>query len=54
MPADPRPDERARLAALAAFGVLWVAKFVIFNKILFVHHLEDLDPALDGRTGLPT
>jgi putative flippase GtrA len=25
-------------AALAAFGVLWVAKFVIFNRLMFVHH----------------
>jgi putative flippase GtrA len=41
-------------AALSAFGVLWVAKFVIFNKVLFVHHEQDLDPAFDGRTGLPT
>ena len=41
-------------AALSAFGVLWVAKFVLFNKVLFVHHEQDLDPAFDGRTGLPT
>ena len=41
-------------AALSAFGVLWVAKFVIFNKLLFVHHEQDMDPAFDGRTGLPT
>lgn len=37
---------------IAAFGTLWVAKFVIFNKILFVHHLEDLPPELDGRSGI--
>src|SRR3954470_10363833 len=42
------------LASLGAFGILWIAKFIIFNKILFVHHEEDLPPALDGRTGLPT
>jgi len=41
-------------ASLSAFGVLWVGKFVIFNKVLFVHHPEDLPEALDGRTGLPT
>jgi putative flippase GtrA len=43
-------------AALAAFGVLWVAKFVILNKLMFVHHPEQLEdaPALDGRTGIPT
>ena len=28
---------------LAAFGVLWVGKFVIFNKVLFVHHHEHAD-----------
>lgn len=36
------------------FGVLWIAKFVIFNKILFANREDELDPALDGRTGLPT
>ncbi|MDQ1395359.1 MAG: hypothetical protein QOG64_618 [Acidimicrobiaceae bacterium] len=41
-------------AALAAFGLLWVGKFIIFNKILFKTHPEDLDAALDGRTGIPT
>ena len=40
-------------AVLAAYGILWIGKFIIFNKILFVHHPEDLEPALDGRTGLP-
>jgi len=39
---------------IAGFAILWVLKFIIFNKILFVHHPEDLDPVLDGRTGLPT
>jgi putative flippase GtrA len=43
-------------ASIAAFGTLWVAKFVILNKLLFAHHEEDLEdmPALDGRTGIPT
>ena len=43
-------------ASIAAFGVLWVAKFVILNKVLFAHHEQDLEdmPALDGRTGIPT
>jgi putative flippase GtrA len=43
-------------ASIAAFGVLWVAKFVILNKVMFAHHEEDLEdmPALDGRTGIPT
>jgi len=41
-------------ASLFAFGALWLGKFVIFNKVLFVHHPEDLPPALDGRTGVPT
>jgi putative flippase GtrA len=39
---------------IGGFAVLWVLKFIIFNKILFAHHPEDLDPVLDGRTGLPT
>ncbi len=44
------------LAALAAFGVLWIGKFFIFNKMLFKHHPEVLEdePALDGRAGIPT
>ncbi len=43
-------------AALAGFGLLWIAKFVILNKLLFRTHPEDLEdvPALDGRTGIPT
>ena len=41
---------------LAAFGVLWIGKFILFNKVLFATHAEDLEdaPALDGRTGIPT
>ena len=44
------------VAALAAFGVLWVGKFIVFNEILFKHHHEVLEdaPALDGATGIPT
>ena len=41
-------------ASLAAFGVLWVAKFVILNKLMFGAHPQDLTPALDGRSGVPT
>lgn len=26
---------------VAAFGVLWVGKFIIFNKVMFVHHQHD-------------
>lgn len=37
-----------------AFAILWVIKYVLFNRILFVHREDELDPALDGRTGLPT
>jgi putative flippase GtrA len=37
---------------IAAFGVLWIGKFIIFNKLLFVHRLEDLPPELDGRSGV--
>ena len=40
-------------AVISAFGVLWIGKFIIFNKLLFVHHPSDLEPAVDGRTGLP-
>ena len=44
------------VANVGAFGTLWIAKFIIFNKVMFVHHEEDLEdvPALDGRTGVPT
>jgi putative flippase GtrA len=44
------------LANLGAFGALWVAKFIIFNELMFKHHPEVLEdePALDGRTGIPT
>jgi putative flippase GtrA len=38
---------------IGAFGVLWIGKFIIFNKVLFAHHPEELPPALDGRTGIP-
>jgi putative flippase GtrA len=41
------------LTAIAAFGVLWVVKFIIFNKVLFKHG-NDVPDALDGRSGLPT
>jgi putative flippase GtrA len=43
-------------ASLGAFGLLWVGKFVILNKLMFRTHPEDLEdmPALDGRTGIPT
>ncbi len=41
-------------ANVGAFGVLWVGKFIIMNKLLFAHHPEDLPEALDGRTGIPT
>jgi hypothetical protein len=32
-------------AALGAFGVLWIVKFVLFNKVIFVGD-EDLQAAL--------
>jgi putative flippase GtrA len=41
------------IAVISAYGILWVGKFIIFNKVLFAQHPEDLEPALDGRTGLP-
>jgi len=40
-------------AVIGAFGILWVGKFIIFNKVLFVHRPQDLEPSLDGRTGIP-
>ena len=40
-------------AVIAAYAILWVGKFILFNKVLFVHHPEDLEPSLDGRTGVP-
>ena len=41
------------LTSIAAFGVLWIVKFIIINKVLFVHRTVPVE-ALDGRTGLPT
>jgi putative flippase GtrA len=40
---------------IAAFGLLWIAKFIIFNELMFKHHPEVLEdePALDGRAGIP-
>ncbi len=35
-------------AALAAFGILWVGKFFIFNKVLFAHRPEPSLPAAGG------
>lgn len=39
---------------IAAFGVLWVAKFIIFNRFLFVHHHhpEQLHQELEGSSGV--
>ena len=42
------------IGALSAWGILWIGKFIFFNKVLFRTHPQDLEPALDGRTGLPT
>lgn len=41
-------------ASFFAFAGLWILKFIIFNKVLFVHREDELDPAFDGRAGLPT
>jgi putative flippase GtrA len=35
-------------AALAAFGVLWVGKFFIFNRLMFAHQPEPSLPAAGG------
>lgn len=35
----------------AAFGALWIGKFIIFNKLMFVHHHHDHTgetPAVEG------
>jgi putative flippase GtrA len=42
--------------SIGAFGVLWIGKFIIFNELMFKHHPEVLEdePALDGRSGIPT
>ena len=45
-------DLMARLivngAALAAFGILWVGKFFIFNRLMFAHRPEPSLPAAGG------
>jgi putative flippase GtrA len=40
-------------AGLAAFGVLWIAKFAILNRYMFVHRPRPAEAA-DGRTRLPS
>jgi putative flippase GtrA len=40
---------------IGAFGVLWVGKFVIFNKVLFVHrgdHLVELAAEMAAEPGV--
>ena len=37
-------------ANLAAFGVLWVLKFLLFNKLFHVHPLEDADELVETAT----
>lgn len=32
---------------IGAFGVLWVVKFILFNKLIFVHHHHEAAPELD-------
>lgn len=40
------------LVYLGAFGVLWIGKFIIFNKVLFVHRPHDLSTeAIDVLSG---
>ena len=36
-------------ASLLAFGVLWIGKFLIFNRYLFVDHSADRSPAGASR-----
>lgn len=40
------------LVYIASFGVLWVAKFIFFNKVLFAHRPHDLSTeAVDALSG---
>jgi len=36
------------VANLLSFGIFWVLKFVIFNKLFHVHTLEDLDELVEA------
>lgn len=38
----------------AAFGVLWVAKFIIFNKLMFGHHHHVEEPVAVDATATST
>lgn len=38
----------------AAFGVLWVAKFIIFNKLMFGHHHHAEEPVAVDATATST
>jgi putative flippase GtrA len=41
---------------VAAFGILWVAKFIIFNKLMFVHRhqqTQDEGPGISVSSGGP-
>jgi putative flippase GtrA len=39
------------VAYVGAFGILWVGKFIIFNRVLFVHRSRDLT-TLDSSPGV--
>ncbi len=41
-------------AGLAAFGILWIVKFVVLNRVLFAHKPSHASVAADDRTGLQT
>jgi putative flippase GtrA len=41
------------LVYVAAFGVFWVGKFVIFNKLMFVHRGEPVTDAIGAPVGSP-
>ncbi|HET9076584.1 MAG TPA: GtrA family protein [Acidimicrobiales bacterium] len=40
------------LVYLGSFGVLWVGKFIIFNRLMFVHH-HDPAPEAGRQVNLP-
>jgi putative flippase GtrA len=39
------------LAVISAFGVLWIAKYAVINKVLFVHRHVELEPAFEAVPG---
>jgi putative flippase GtrA len=38
---------------VGAFGMLWIVKFIIFNKLLFAHHHHEQPAEPDTTSGAP-